>query len=153
MGSLYILQALEWWEILYPEATNKALLRMARKEEILRIEHAFRSIADNFPLVLPRWFLKLITATGVYRLPRVTNLDIVRASKTLTEDAVTRNMLAKDIFHSDRLSFFLNYHDQVRSYHEKKLLTSPGKIFKEDETLEKIVLEGITVDTFDLRKN
>jgi len=153
MGSLYILQALEWWEILYPEATNKALLRMARKEEILRIEHAFRSIADNFPLVLPRWFLKLITATGVYRLPRVTNLDIVRASKTLTEDAVTRNMLAKDIFHSDRLSFFLNYHDEVRSYHEKKLLTSPGKIFKEDETLEKIVLEGITVDTFDLRKN
>jgi acyl-CoA dehydrogenase len=148
MGSLYILQALEWWEIIYPEETSKALLHVARKEEIIKIEQAFRSIAENFPLKAPRWFLKIIIGTGVYRLPRVTNQDIVQASKTLTEDAATRNMLAKDIFHSERLSFFLNYHDEVRSYHEKKLLTHPGKDFQENEPLEKIVLEGITVDSF-----
>jgi len=147
MGSLYILQALEWWEILYPEATNKALLELTRKEEILRIDHAFQGIADNFPLLLPRWFLKIITSTGAYRIPRVSNRDIVMASKALTEDASTRDMLAKDIFHSDRLSFFLNYHDEVRSYHERKLGT-PGRSFKEQDAIEKIVLEGITVDSF-----
>lgn len=154
MGSLYILQALEWWEIMYPEETNKALLRVARKEEILKINQAFRSFVDNFPLVLPRWFLKIITCTGVYRMPRVTNQDIVQASKTLTEDVATRNMLSKDIFHSERLSFFLKYHDEVRSYHEKRLLMRPGKEFQEEEdkTLEKIVLEGVTVDSFENEK-
>jgi len=154
MGSLYILQALEWWEIMYPEETNKALLRVARKEEILKINQAFRSFVDNFPLVLPRWFLKIITCTGVYRMPRVTNQDIVQASKTLTEDVATRNMLSKDIFHSERLSFFLKYHDEVRSYHEKRLLMRPGKEFQEqeDKTLEKIVLEGVTVDSFENEK-
>jgi len=87
-------------------------------------------------------------------MPRVTNQDIVQASKTLTEDVATRNMLSKDIFHSERLSFFLKYHDEVRSYHEKRLLMRPGKEFQEEEdkTLEKIVLEGVTVDSFENEK-
>jgi len=145
MGSLYILQALEWWELQYPGRSHPALFRLARVEEIQRIHRAFESIADNFPLLLPRLFLKMITANGFYTVPRIRTEDVTGASQSLTEDHGMRNVFSEDIFHSDRLQFFLKNHETIRNYHLQKLKHHG---IEEDPELEKIILESITVDSY-----
>jgi len=145
MGSLYILQALEWWELQYPGRSHPALFRLARVEEIQRIHRAFESIADNFPLLLPRLFLKMITANGFYTVPRIRTEDVTGASQSLTEDHGMRNVFSEDIFHSDRLQFFLKNHETIRNYHLQKLKHDG---IEEDPELEKIILESITVDSY-----
>ena len=145
MGSLYILQALEWWELQYPDRSHPTLFRLARVEEIQRIHCAFQSIADNFPLLLPRLFLKMITANGFYTVPRICTEDVTGASQSLTEDHGMRKVFSEDIFHSDRLQFFLKNHETIRNYHLQKLKHNG---IEEDPELEKIILESITVDSY-----
>jgi len=145
MGSLYILQGLEWWELQYPDRSHPALFRLARVEEIQRIHRAFQSIADNFPLLLPRLFLKMITANGFYTVPRIRTEDVTGASQSLTEDHGMRNVFSEDIFHSDRLQFFIKNHETIRNYHLQKLKHNG---IEEDPELEKIILESITVDSY-----
>lgn len=139
MGSLYILQAMEWWEVQYPDRSHPALFRLARVEEIQRIHRAFQAIADNFPLFLPRLFLKGITSNGFYSVPRIRNEDVMGASQSLTQDSAMRAVFSEDIFHSERLQLFLKHHEKVRKYHRED---------HEDPELEKIILEAITVDSY-----
>jgi acyl-CoA dehydrogenase len=146
LGSLFAIQAMEWYVEHEEKQTNnsraatllKEIKSMAVREESLRIETALRGIRDNFPLLFLRYAVLYPLLTFAIPTSPTSDEEIKRLATILTFDANAkeiRSWLSRSIHVPMSIQKMEEWADFPESHPERKKIAD--EIVAVDVTREK----------------
>ena len=143
LGSLYIIQALDWFNQ-NNECQLTHLVKHAKYEEYNKIQKHLKHISDNFPIQGIKQILQIVNSESyIERNFKITDAMIQTSSDSITKNKKIREILSENIYKPPRLQIMNDNLMSIINYHERK-----DKSFKKIE-LDTIIDEITKVDEFE----
>ena len=143
LGSLYIIQALDWFNQ-NNECQLTHLVKHAKYEEYNKIQKNLKHISDNFPIPGIKQILQIVNSESYSeRNLKISDVMIKETSNSITKNKKIREILSENIYKPQRLQIMNDNLMSIINYHERK-----DKSFKKIE-LDTIIDEITKVDEFE----
>lgn len=142
MGSLYIINALEWFNDNNGKKLSE-MVRYAKYEEYEKIVKNLKEISDNYPITILKYFLKIINnETYMNRNFRIEDKMIINVSNSITKDMEIRDILGENIYMNERMRLMNDNLERIIKYQYSK---------ENNAELDLIIDEITRVDEFKMK--
>ena len=144
IGSLYIIQAMDWFNENNNNELNE-LVKHARFEEYKKIQHNLKNVSDNYSLPIFKQLLQFVNSESyMERNFKITDKMIINSSNMITKNEKVRTILSENIYMSERLQMMNDNLQKILDYQYKK---------ESNSKLDIIIDEITKVDVFDMINN